>query len=121
MKKLIALTLILALTLSLAACGATTQTPEASTTGASPDTAVGTEAPVTASSDTSGEPATEPASPETTTSHSTEDTGTKVLVVYFSAANTVDAVSSATPRHPCALGPRRFAEDWRKRACFKTH
>lgn len=83
MKKLLSFLLAAVLVLSLAACGAPKQTPETTTT---------TE-PLT-----SGTTQTEPAATQPV---STADTnGSKVLVLYFSAANTAgaDVVSSATPK-----------------------
>ncbi len=94
MKKLIVMTLILSLILSLAACGAT-ETPAAPTTGTAPAATGAATSAATTPPASEREPASEGADPipESTGAQ----TGSKVLVVYFSSANTVDAVSAATP------------------------
>ena len=94
MKRLIIMALILALVLSLAACG-NVEKPAASGTEAAP---ASTDASIPAATNppaSESEPAPEGADPipESTGAQ----TGSKVLVVYFSSANTVDAVSAATP------------------------
>ena len=87
MKKLISMLLAAALLLALAACGSESGAPE------------------TAKDDVpAAQPATQPADvPEKTEDGedpAPETDGGKILVVYFSAANTADAdaVSAATPR-----------------------
>ena len=94
MKRLIAMALILALVLSLAACG-NVEKPAASGTEAAPASTDASTPAATTPPASESEPASEGADP---IPESTEaQTGAKVLVVYFSSANTVDAVSAATP------------------------
>ncbi|MBR0372965.1 MAG: NAD(P)H-dependent oxidoreductase [Mogibacterium sp.] len=99
-KKILAAALALAMALSLAACGSSTDSDEPAQ-----EETVAEEQP-------SDETAAEDPSSGETTAEDTAPEGQKVLILYFSAANTkdTDAVSSATPMAGDVSSTRWIAE-----------
>ncbi len=102
MKKRIAVILILALMLSLAACGKSQsgekpeQTEAQTEQTAEPQAKQPQQTEGAEKAETTKTPEAEE-EPDAPAESESEEAGTKTLVVYFSSANTVDAVSAATP------------------------
>lgn len=99
MNRMTAILMCLALALTLTACGAGTE-PAAQAETTMPEPVAETGAPVEETTAPEAEVLPEPEDTETAEAEAVIEEGQKILVVYFSAANTTgpDVVSGATPR-----------------------